>query len=196
MRAVVCLALGVLPTLLRAQTATGELGLSNDPANAHPTSRSSKQIVATYDSLTDSTHLALVTHKGTYFLWIQHPRLTWTVTYAGHQPIQPPSGEVLLTFRTQAPQSPRDNRLVIESASGERLTLNSISADNRPGPMTTTMLMDFIIPIDQLARTLTGESMKLSVGGIVVKFKPDQLAALRELLRQASTEPPRKGEPS
>ena len=103
---------------------------------------------------------------------------------------------MLLTFQTQAPQSPRDNQLVIESTSGGRLTLNSISAHSRPGPMTTTMLMDFIIPIDQLARTLAGESMKLSVGGIEVKFKPDQLEALRELLRQASTEPPRKGEPS
>jgi hypothetical protein len=29
-----------------------------------------------------------------------------------------------------------------------------------------------------------------------VKFKPDQLEALRELLRQASTEPPKEGEPS
>ena len=194
MRAVVCLALCVVPTL-RAQTATGELGLSTDPANSRPASHSAKKLVATYDSLTDSTHLALVTHKGTYFLWIQHPRLTWTVTYPGHQPIRPP-GEVLLTFRTQAPQSPRDNQLVIESTSGGRLTLNSISAHGLPGPMTTTMLMDFIIPIDQLARTLAGESIELSVGGILVKFMPDQLEALRELLRQASTEPPKEGEPS
>src|SRR4029079_8703286 len=188
MRAVVCLALCVVPTLLRAQTAPGELELSTDPANARPASHFTRKLVATYDSLTDSTHLALVTHKGSYFLWIQHPRLTWTVTYPGHQPIQPPSGEVLLTFRTQAPQSPRDNQLVIESTSGGRLSLNSISAHSRPGPMTTTMLMDFIIPIDQLARTLAGENVKLSVGGISVMFKPDQLKALRELLRQASTE--------
>jgi hypothetical protein len=196
MGAVVCLALCVVPTLLRAQTATGELGLSTDPANARPTSHSTKELVATYDSLTDSTHLAVVTHKGTYFLWLQHPRLTWTVTYPGRKPSQPPSGEILLTFQTQAPQSPRDNQLVIESTSGERLTLNSISAHSRPGPMTTTMLMDFLIPIDQLARTLAGDSVQLSVGGIEVKFKPDQLDALRELLRRASAEPPREGEPS
>ena len=80
MGAVVCLALCVVPTLLRAQTATGALGLSSDPAPPQPVSHSNKKLVATYDSLTDSTHLAVVTHKGTYFLWIQHPRLTWTIT--------------------------------------------------------------------------------------------------------------------
>jgi hypothetical protein len=189
MGAVVCLALCVVPTLLRAQTATGELGLSTDPAKARPASHSTKKLVATYDSLTDSTHLAVVTHKGTYFLWIQHPRLTWTVTNPGRKPSQPPSGEMLLTFQTQAPQSPRDNQLVIESTSGQRLTLNSISAHSRPGPMTTTMLMDFLIPIDQLARTLAGDSVQLSAGGIEVKFKPHQLEALRDLLRRASPEP-------
>ena len=196
MGAVGYLALCAVPTLLRAQTATGELGLSTDPANARPASHSTKKLVVTYDSLTDSTHLAVVTHKGTYFLWIQHPRLTWTVTYPGRKPSGPSSGAMLLTFRTQAPQSPRDNQLVIESTSGERLTLNSISAQSRPGPMTTTMLMDFLIPIDQLARTLAGDSMKLSVGGIQVMFNPDQLEALRELLRQTSAERRMEGEPS
>src|SRR6476646_2173626 len=139
--AVLGLALCVVPTLLRAQTATGALGLSTDPVNARPASHSTKKLVATYDSLTDSTHLAVVTHKGTYFLWIQHPRLTWTVTFPGRKPSQPPSGEMQLTFQTQAPQSPRDNQLVIESTSGERLTLNSMSANNRPGPMTSTLVM-------------------------------------------------------
>ena len=186
--AVVGLALCVVPTLLRAQTATGELGLSTDPANAHPTSHSTKKLVATYDSLTDSTHLAVVTHKGTYFLWIQHPRLTWTITYPGRRPGNPSSGEVLLLFRTQAPQSPRDNQLVIESTSGERLTLNSTGANTRPGPMVTSLVMSFLIPTEWLAPALTGESMKLSVGGIEVKFKPDQMEALRDLLRQASAE--------
>ncbi|MFL5448709.1 MAG: hypothetical protein ACJ8A6_09515 [Gemmatimonadales bacterium] len=193
MGAVVWLALCIAPTLLRAQTATEELGLSTDPANSHPASHSNKKLIASYDSLTDSTHLAVVTHKGTYFLWVQHPRLTWTVSYPGRKPNQPPSGEVLLVFQTQAPQSPRNNQLVIESTSGERLMLNSIKADSRPGPMTTTLLMDFLIPIDQLARALAGESMRIAVGGIEVKFRPDQLEALRDLLRQAPAEAPREG---
>jgi hypothetical protein len=190
----VCLALCVIPTLLRAQTATGELGLSTDPASSRPAFHSTKELVATYDSLTDSTHLAVTTHKGTYFLWIQHPRLTWTVTYPGREPSQPPSGEILLVFQTRAPQSPRDNQLVMESAAGERLMLNSIRANTRPGPMTPALLMDFLIPIDQLARALAGDSVKLTVGGIEVKFKPDQVEALRDLLRQASAERPREGE--
>lgn len=71
--------------------------------------------------------------------------------------------------------------------------LNSIKADSRPGPMTTTLLMDFLIPIDQLARALAGESMRIAVGGIEVKFRPDQLEALRDLLRQAPAEAPREG---
>jgi hypothetical protein len=193
MGAVVCLALCVVPALLRAQTATGELGLSTGPANSQQISHSNKKLVARYDSLTDSTHLALVTHKGTYFLWIQHPRLTWTVSYPGRTPSQPPSGQMLLVFRTQAPQSPRDNQLVIESASGERLTLSSISAENRPGPMVPSLAMNFLIPTEDLARELVGESMKLTVGGIEVKFKPDELEALRDLLRQALVEPPGEG---
>ena len=163
MKVALCLGLSAVPGLVRAQTAAGALGLS------------------TYDSLADSTHLAVVTHKGKYFLWIQRPRLTWTVAYAGRTPAEPPR-EVLLDFRTQNPQSPGDNHLVIESPSGERLELNSVGADTRAGPMVGNLFMDFLIPTAELARVMGGTSMMLSVGGIKVRFKREQVEALRDLL--------------
>lgn len=46
--------------------------------------------------------------------------------------------------------------------------------------------MDFLIPTAELARVLAGDSMRLSVGGIAVKFKRDQMEALRDLLNQAA----------
>jgi hypothetical protein len=158
LRVVVCLALSIGPAQLRAQMA--------------------------YDSLTDSTHVAVVTHKGKYFLWIQHPRLTWTVAYAGRSPVEPPA-QILLDFRTQDPQSPGDNHLVIESASGERLELNSVGADSRAGPMVGNLFMNFLIPSTELARVLGGDKLTLSVGGIRVKFKKEQVEALRDLLSRA-----------
>jgi hypothetical protein len=170
MRVVVCLGLSVVPALLRAQSATGVLDVEQ---------------LTSYDSRTDSTHLAVVTHKGTYFLWIQHPRLTWTMAYPGRAPDVRPPGEILLVFRTQDPQSPTDNHLVIESASGERLELNSVNADTRPGPMTQNLYMNFLIPTAELARSLAGDNMRLTVGGIGVKFKREQMDALRALLSQA-----------
>jgi hypothetical protein len=184
MRAVLYLALFVAPTLLRAQTATQALELPSSSPEIRSAPQHEKELVATYDSLTDSTHLAVVTHKGKYFLWIQHPRLTWTVAYSGRTPGEPPR-EVLLVFRTQDPQSPRDNHLIIESASGERLELNSISADSRAGPMVGNLLMNFLIPTAELTQALAGEKMKLSVGGIGVKFNSDHILALRNLLSQA-----------
>jgi len=188
MRVAAGLALSIAPALLSAQTVTGALGLSSTSHSGRPDFQHDKVLVATYDSLTDSTHLALVTHKGKYFLWIQHPRLTWTVAHAGRTPVEPPP-EILLDFRTQDPQSPRDNHLLIESPSGERLELNSVSADTRAGPMVGNLFMNFLIPTPELARVLGGTSIRLSVGGIEVKFKADQVAALRELLSRAGGEP-------
>ena len=185
MRVVACLALSVAPALLSAQTAAGTLGLSSASHPPRSDIQHDKRLVATYDSLTDSTHLAVVTHKGKYFLWVQHPRLTWTVAYAGRTPAEP-TREIRLDFRTQDPQSPGDNHLLIESPSGERVELNSVSADSRAGPMVGNLFMDFLIPTAELARVLGGTSMRLTVGGIEVKFNADQVEALRDLLSRAS----------
>jgi hypothetical protein len=44
--------------------------------------------------------------------------------------------------------------------------------------------MRFPIPTADLARALVGETMRLSVGGIRVKFKPNQIDAIRDLLNR------------
>ena len=186
MGAAICLVLSVAPSLVSGQTATGALDLSTAPRQTRRAFQHDKELVSTYDSLTDSTHLAVVTHSGTYLLWIQRPRLTWTVAYAGRAPSPQLPPEIRLVFRTTDPQSPKDNHLVIEAASGERLELNSVSAESRAGPMRWSLLMDFLIPTAELARVLADNSMRLSVGGIAVKFKRDHMEALRDLLNQAA----------
>jgi hypothetical protein len=182
----VCTALIVAAAPLVGQTATGDAGALPQlgPFQHH------QQLVATYDSVADSTQLAVVTHKGKYFLWIQHPRLTWTVSYAGRQPGIDPPGEIILLFRTQNPQAARDNRLVLEIAPGERIEVASVSAYSDPGPMISSHFMRFPIPTSELARALVNQTMTLSVGGIRVQFKPDQMEAVRDLLSRVGAWPP------
>jgi hypothetical protein len=185
----VLLRLTVASATVSAQTATGLATISVPVIHSGPAVEHDKELVATYDSAADSTHLAVVTHKGKYFLWIQRPRLTWTLSYAGRTPASEPPGEIVLIFRTQNPQSPLSDRLSLKSAPGERLEVASAGAQSVPGPMTGSLFMRFPIPIAPLAKALANERMKLSVGGIEVDFKPDQMEALRDLLSQAGAWP-------
>jgi hypothetical protein len=148
-----------------------------------------KQLLASYDSVADSTHLALVTHKGKYFLWNQRPRLTWTVTYVGRTPPLEPPQTVELVFRTQNPQVPTNKELVIEFAPTERVEVTSVGAHSDPGPMVWSHFMRFPIPTADLVKGLAGERMQLRVGGIRVDFKPDHMEAMRHLLRRVGAWP-------
>ncbi|HEX2251462.1 MAG TPA: hypothetical protein VHH32_14035 [Gemmatimonadales bacterium] len=185
-----CLALAVAPAALSAQTAPGVVGVSNSDLETRPRFRHNQKLIAAYDSVADSTHLAVVTHKGEYFLWRQRPRLTWTISYVGQTPASQPPGEILLIFRTQNPQVPLDSRLVLEFAVGERLEVTSVSAYSDPGPMTSSLFMRFPLPTCELAEALASEEMRLWVGGIRVDFKPDQMEALRDLLSRLGAWPP------
>jgi hypothetical protein len=114
----VCLTNPVAPTALPAQTATARtLTQGRVPAAQHRFTHH-KQLQAFYDSVSDSTHLTVVTHKGKYFLTIQRPRLAWTVVYAGQVPGREAPLTVALEFRTQAPQVANESRLVMVSSGG------------------------------------------------------------------------------
>ncbi len=130
------LACGVAPTRLPAQAATGTVAALSPAMPGTLRFQHRKKLVAIYDTVADSTHLAVVTHKGKYFLTIQRPRLTWTVSYPGRRPDTLPPAEIVLEFRTQAPQVPRDSHLLIVSASGERLEAASVGAFSDPGMQT------------------------------------------------------------
>jgi hypothetical protein len=184
------LTLAVAPATVSGQTATQALDLTS-VAGRSGSSRFEhhQRLRARYDSLADSTHLELVTHKGLYFIWIQHPRLAWTLDYAGRTPGEQPPATIILTFRTQDPQSPSHNRLLIEFGQGERIEASSVSASTVAGPMTSNLFMRIPIPTAELARALESDQMRLSVGGIGVSFTPEQMEALRDLLSRAGAWP-------
>jgi hypothetical protein len=72
-----CLAAAVAPTPVQGQSATVH---PTSHATLPPTSQHfghNKKLLASYDSVADSTHLSVVTHKGKYFLTMQRPRLIW-----------------------------------------------------------------------------------------------------------------------
>jgi hypothetical protein len=183
------LALIAAPAVLSAQTTAGVIGVPDAPAHSDLPLRHDKKLVATYDSVADSTHLAVVTHKGKYFLWTQHPRLTWSVTYAGRAPSAQAPAEVVLEFRTQNPQVAVGSRLVLELTGREPMEVASVGAYSDPGAMTWSHFMRFPIPTAELARALVNEEMRLSVGGIRVHFKRDQMTALRDLLSRVGAWP-------
>src|SRR4051812_17128342 len=124
----VLLRLTVAFSEVSAQTATGVAALSLPAIHTGPSFQHDKKLVASYDSTADSTHLAVVTHNGTYFLWIQRPRLTWTISYVGQTPGGEPPSDIVLVFRTQNPQVPLSDRLILEIAPGDRLEVASAGA--------------------------------------------------------------------
>ncbi len=176
------LALCVAPGLLAAQNAPGP---RLDRAAAPPAIQAfqhHKKLVASYDSVADSTHLSVVTHKGKYFLTIQRPRLTWTVVYAGRSPGAPAPAQVQLEFRTQEPQAAADNRLLILYGAGQRLEVPSAVGFSDPGVQTWSYYMRFPVSCAALVEALGSDQIQVTVGGISERFKPDQVEALRDLL--------------
>jgi hypothetical protein len=186
---VVCLAYIVAPIALPAQTATPRtLTQVSLPVAKHQFAHH-KTLRAFYDSIGDSTHLTVVTHKGKYFLTIQRPRLTWTVVYAGQVPGPEAPLTVALEFRTQAPQVAGDSRLVMASPGGQGLEVASGGAFSHPGVQTSSHYMRFPVPSAGLAAVLAGTEVTVTVGGITEHFKPDQIEALRDLLDRVGAWP-------
>jgi hypothetical protein len=166
---------------LLAQSPTAITLTQGSLPSAKPRFMHHKQLQAFYDSLGDSTHLRVTTHKGKYFLTVQRPRLTWTIAYAGHVP-GPEATVTVLEFRTQEPQAAANSRLVMTSAGSEGLEVASTSAFSVPGSLTWSHYMYFPVPSAELAAVLAGRDVTLTVGGIRERFKPDQIEALRDLL--------------
>jgi hypothetical protein len=141
-----------------------------------------KKLRAVYDSVADSTRLAVVTHKGQYFLTVKRPRLTWSVVYGGRTPGAAPPAEVWLEFRTQSPQVALDSRLEVLYGTGTRFEVASAGAHSEPGVQTWSHFMRFPIPTDALASALLTQKVLISVGGVAEYLEPEHLEALRDLL--------------
>jgi hypothetical protein len=176
------LAFCVAPGLLAAQTAaTPRLARAAVPP-AVQAFQHHKKLVASYDSVADSTHLSVVTHKGKYFLTMQRPRLTWTVVYAGRSPGVPAPAQVQLEFRTQEPQAAADSRLLILYGAGQRLEVESAGGFSDPGVQTWSYYMRFPVSCAALVEALGSDQIEVTVGRISERFKADQVEALRDLL--------------
>lgn len=187
---VVCLLLPVALGPLEAQSATSSPSAPFPALRSTPRFAHKKKLVATYDSVADTTHLALVTHKGKYFLTIQRPRLTWWVDYRGHTPGAEPPAIVTLEFRTQAPQIALNARLTVTFGMGESFEVTSAGAFSDPGVQTWSHYMRFPVPCQALAAALVSDQVTVTVGGIVERLKPDEIHALRDLLARVRAWPP------
>lgn len=186
----ISLALCAAPVLLNAQAAPAHrLTKAAIPPAVKPF-RHVKKLRAFYDSTADSTHLSVMTHKGKYFLWSQRPRLVWSVAFPGRTPDTTTTlARVELEFRTQAPQTARDSRLVIQYGPGRQLEVPSAGAFSDYGVQTWSHFIRFHIPCASLAEVLTSEQVQVSVGGISEYFQPDHLEALRDLLSRVGAWP-------
>lgn len=183
------LAFCVAPGLLGAQTTPGtRLARVAVPPAVQPFQHH-RELVAGYDSVADSTHLSVVTHKGKYFLTIQRPRLTWSVVYPGRTPGTPAPTQVELEFRTQEPQAAADNRLLILYGTGLQVEVPSAGGFSAPGVLPRSYSMRFPVPCAALVEALGSEQVQVTVGGISERFKPDQVEALRDLLSRVGDWP-------
>jgi hypothetical protein len=188
-RVPVYLAFCVAPGLLGAQTPAGpRLAKAAAPPAVQPFQHH-KTLLAAYDSVADSTHLSVVTHKGKYFLTMQRPRLTWSVVYPGREPGATPPTQMELEFRTQEPQAAKDSRLVILYGSGQQLEVQSTGGYSDPGVQTWSYFMRFPVSCADLAEALGSDQVRVTVGGISERMKPDQAEALRDLLSRVGAWP-------
>jgi hypothetical protein len=151
--------------------------------------RHHKKLRAAYDSLADSTHLSVRTHKGQYFLTIHRPRLTWSVVYGGRRPEASVPTEVWLEFRTQSPQVALDSRLEVLYGAGARLEVPSAGAYSDPGVLTWSHFMRFAIPTTDLVKALQTQKVLVTVGGVAEYLEPEHLEALRDLLSRVGAYP-------
>ena len=115
----------------------------------------------------------VVTHGGTYFLWIQRPRLTWTAGTAD---------TVMLEFRTEEPQSPASADLVLTWGDGGRYEGRSVQGVTTPGTQTARTCLSFPIPASVLAAAIQSDSLGLEAGGIRVRFDARHRSLLAPLV--------------
>lgn len=138
-----------------------------------------KEISREYDQTTDQTRVSVTTHKGTYFLWIQRPRLTFFYVYDGTA-LRSTPGSVFLVFRTQNPQLPLNNRLAF-TCDGSRQELDITPTFwLEPGAMTTSRHYMYELSTDRLAELLACNTASIAVGDVSASFANDQLEALRD----------------
>lgn len=133
-----------------------------------------------YDDSADLSRYSVVTHPGKYFLWIQHPRLTFFVVTRGTALTASPSA-VYLVFRTQSPQEVSSShlQLICDGASSQIEALPTARIEQ--GVLTNSLYQTFAIPVEQFRHLGSCGSAEVSVGGVRAPFHADNMARLRSL---------------
>jgi hypothetical protein len=140
-----------------------------------------KKIIREYDPATDQSRVSVTTHRGTYLLWIQRPRLTFLYVQPGPAG-GPVTGRVFLVFRTQDPQSPAGNRLT-QTCDGaqEELTVTPVFWLVR-GAFTTSQHYMYELSYERLVAFAACRQATLTVGGVRAPFAEDQMEAVRDFV--------------
>jgi hypothetical protein len=159
--------------------ATGESGTILLPrARAFDDER---PVTSHYDGTTDSTTVAVVTHGGRYFLWIQRPRITVRFRYAGHHLATVPS-DVVFDVRVQHPQQPDVSTLEIDPAGGGRpVRVSRVTFHSKEDVLVTNLDYAFDVPVAAFARLIRSGTLALTLGGVEATFGGSQMEALRDL---------------
>jgi hypothetical protein len=132
------------------------------------------------DSASRLTRVAVTTHPGRYFLWVQRPRLTFFFVYPAEQLTALPE-VVSLVFRAQSPQDMATNHLVLSCDGRPRETGIVPRSRLETGVFVNSHFLTFDIPTPAFAEFIACSKVAVDVGGIRVDFAPEQLEALQDL---------------
>ena len=171
-----------MPPFGVAHSATLAATPSASPARSLPAARAfrhQKHIAREHDAATDQTRVSVTTHRGSYFLWIQHPRLTFFYEYAGAVPAEAPRS-VFLVFRTQNPQLPVNNRLSVQCDGANQELAITPSFWIEPSAFTSNRQYMYELSLDQLAQVVACHAVTIAVGDVGAPFNGEQLEALRD----------------
>ena len=136
------------------------------------------RIRAERDAATDQTRLSLTTHRGMYFLWVEHPRVTFFYVFPGRAlEYAPPS--VFLVFRTHDPQVPSTNHLTLRCNQVDEPQATVPTFAYEPSMLTTGRAFTYELPLATFAQFAGCNTAALRVGDIVVPFSDRQVAGLR-----------------
>ena len=131
-----------------------------------------------HDSATDQTRVALTTHRGAYFLWVQHPSITFFYVYAGRTLEHPPAS-VFLVVRTHEPQAPRTGQLALNCNHVEHQQETIPTFAFEQGPLVASRAFTYELPLATFADLVACTIAGLRVGDLGVQFSSDQMVKLR-----------------
>jgi hypothetical protein len=137
------------------------------------------------DSTATLTRVSVTTHPGSYFLWVQKPRLTFFFVSSKLEPGVLPE-VISLVFRTQSPQYFDTNHLVLW-CNGKSTEMPIVPRSLLEyGIFVDAHSLTFDIPLPLYSQFIACHDVNVEVGGIRVLFTLEQLEALRDLGHRAA----------